>query len=141
MPALRVQIPQVGGGVSGTGAKPFGKWESEEEGGGWWRRPLTYGWPGWFTGAIGPFPLSFTTVPATVARAVFLSLDWLGSGLYAHGSFRCCKKRLIRVLVLLRSYKCLNVWNAKWFEVNFCDVFIVKSDEVLGAFLWCFLKK
>jgi hypothetical protein len=50
------------------------------EGRGWWKRPLAYGWPGWFTGSIGPVPLSFKTTPATIQLDTPFSLTVGGVG-------------------------------------------------------------
>merc|ERR1719281_1496144 len=51
------------------------------EGRGWWKRPLSYGWPGWFTGSIGPIPLSFSTTPKTVTLDTSFSLTVVGTDL------------------------------------------------------------
>jgi hypothetical protein len=50
------------------------------EGRGWWKRPLSYGWPGWFTGSIGPIPLSFKTTPAVIQLDSAFSLTVGGIG-------------------------------------------------------------
>jgi hypothetical protein len=50
------------------------------EGRGWWKRPLSYGWPGWFTGSVGPLPFSFKTTPAAVKLDSPFSLTVAGVG-------------------------------------------------------------
>jgi hypothetical protein len=65
----------------GALAQPRGSLRSYYvEGRGWWKRPLSYGWPGWFTGAVGPIPFSFSTTPEVLALDTAFSLTVAGVG-------------------------------------------------------------
>ncbi|MAD24941.1 MAG: hypothetical protein CMO44_12300, partial [Verrucomicrobiales bacterium] len=51
------------------------------KGSGWWKRNFATGWPGWYTGEVGPLPLAFETTPETVVVGEPFTLSVLGVGL------------------------------------------------------------